>query len=56
VTGRLEGRAVLVTGGAAGLGLAYARRLLREGACVFIADIVDPPSPSTRSRKRSGTG
>jgi NAD(P)-dependent dehydrogenase (short-subunit alcohol dehydrogenase family) len=42
VTGRLEGSAVLVTGGAAGLGLAYARRFLREGAYVFVADIVDP--------------
>jgi NAD(P)-dependent dehydrogenase (short-subunit alcohol dehydrogenase family) len=42
VTGRLAGSAVVVTGGAAGLGLAYARRFLREGACVFIADIVDP--------------
>jgi len=42
VTARLEGRAVVVTGGAAGLGLAYARRFLHEGACVFIADIVDP--------------
>ena len=42
MTGRLAGSAVVVTGGAAGLGLAYARRFLREGACVFIADIVDP--------------
>jgi NAD(P)-dependent dehydrogenase (short-subunit alcohol dehydrogenase family) len=42
VTGRLAGSAVVVTGGAAGLGLAYARRFLHEGACVFIADIVDP--------------
>ena len=42
MTGRLAGSAVLVTGGAAGLGLAYARRFLREGACVFIGDIVDP--------------
>ena len=42
MTGRLAGSAVVVTGGAAGLGLVYARRFLREGACVFIADIVDP--------------
>ena len=42
MTGRLAGCAVVVTGGAAGLGLAYARRFLHEGACVFIADIVDP--------------
>jgi NAD(P)-dependent dehydrogenase (short-subunit alcohol dehydrogenase family) len=48
VTGRREGSAVLVTGGAAGLGLAYARRFLREGACVFIADIVDPSQAVAR--------
>ena len=48
MTGRLEGSAVLVTGGAAGLGLAYARRFLREGACVFIADIVDPAAALAR--------
>ena len=42
MSGRLDGSAIVVTGGAAGLGLAYARRFLREGACVFLADIVDP--------------
>ena len=42
MTGRLDGSAIVVTGGAAGLGLAYARRFVREGACVFLADIVDP--------------
>jgi NAD(P)-dependent dehydrogenase (short-subunit alcohol dehydrogenase family) len=38
---RLAGTVVVVTGGAAGLGLAYARRLLAEGARVVIADVVD---------------
>ena len=42
MSGRLDGSAIVVTGGAAGLGLAYARRFVREGACVFLADIVDP--------------
>lgn len=41
MTGRLQDRAVVITGGAAGLGFAYARRFLDEGACVLIADIVD---------------
>jgi NAD(P)-dependent dehydrogenase (short-subunit alcohol dehydrogenase family) len=39
---RLAGKAVIVTGGAAGIGHVYARRLLAEGARVLIADIVDP--------------
>jgi 3-oxoacyl-[acyl-carrier protein] reductase len=37
--GRLQGRVALVTGGASGLGLASARRLLAEGARVVLADI-----------------
>ncbi len=39
---RLAGKAVVVTGGAAGIGRVYARRLLAEGARVLVADIVDP--------------
>ena len=39
---RLEGQGAIITGGAAGLGLAYARRFLEEGARVLIADIADP--------------
>ena len=36
---RLEGRCALVTGGAAGIGLATARRLRDEGAAVVITDL-----------------
>ena len=38
----LKGKVAIVTGGAQGLGRAYARRLLTEGARVVVADIVDP--------------
>lgn len=37
----LAGRVALVTGGAGGIGSATAERYLREGACVFLADIDD---------------
>jgi len=36
---RLDGEIAIVTGGAKGIGLAVARRLLKEGATVVIADV-----------------
>jgi NAD(P)-dependent dehydrogenase (short-subunit alcohol dehydrogenase family) len=38
---KLKDRVGIITGGAAGLGLAYARRFLEEGARVLIADVAD---------------
>jgi NAD(P)-dependent dehydrogenase (short-subunit alcohol dehydrogenase family) len=37
--GRLQGRSVAVTGGAQGIGLAIARRLVRDGAQVVVGDV-----------------
>lgn len=50
---KLKDRVGIITGGAAGLGLAYARRFLEEGARVVIADIVDP-APALRELGRAG--
>lgn len=39
--GRVEGKVAIVTGGARGIGAAYARILIAEGAKVVIGDILD---------------
>src|SRR5688572_13410682 len=39
---RLVDKVAVITGGAAGIGFAYARRFLAEGARVVLADIADP--------------
>jgi NAD(P)-dependent dehydrogenase (short-subunit alcohol dehydrogenase family) len=39
---RLADKVAIVTGGASGIGFAYARRCLAEGARVVIADVADP--------------
>lgn len=41
MTGRLEGRHALVTGGARGIGAAIVRRFVTEGARVILADLRD---------------
>ncbi|MDP6178455.1 MAG: 3-oxoacyl-ACP reductase family protein [Desulfatiglandales bacterium] len=41
---KLEGKVAIVTGGAQGIGKAYAMRLSEEGAKVVIADILDSKS------------
>jgi NAD(P)-dependent dehydrogenase (short-subunit alcohol dehydrogenase family) len=38
---RLAGKVAVITGGAAGIGFAYARRFLAEGARVVVADVAD---------------
>ncbi|GGA50758.1 bifunctional rhamnulose-1-phosphate aldolase/short-chain dehydrogenase [Pelagibacterium lentulum] len=49
----LAGRIALVTGGAGGIGKATAVRLLREGACVILADI-DEKALGSASEELSG--
>ncbi len=41
MTGRLDGKVALITGGASGMGAAHAEALIAEGAQVMIADIAD---------------
>lgn len=49
----LAGKIALVTGGAGGIGKATAARLLREGACVVLADI-DVPALASATNELSG--
>ncbi|MDP9241194.1 MAG: 3-oxoacyl-ACP reductase [Actinomycetota bacterium] len=41
MTGRLDGRVAVITGGAGGIGAATARRFALEGAQVVVADLAD---------------
>jgi 3alpha(or 20beta)-hydroxysteroid dehydrogenase len=43
MAGRLEGKVAIVTGGSRGTGEATARRFVREGAAVVLADVLDEP-------------
>jgi rhamnulose-1-phosphate aldolase/alcohol dehydrogenase len=53
----LAGRVALITGGAGGIGLATARRLMDEGACVVLCDIDRDAlaEAETELRKKYGT-
>ena len=53
---RLEGRVAIVTGAAQGIGRAYAERLVREGAKVVVADIVNDQAEETAAAIRATGG
>lgn len=45
MTGRLEGKSAVITGGCSGIGLATVRRFAQEGAKVVVADLNDELGP-----------
>ncbi|MGE5180064.1 MAG: SDR family NAD(P)-dependent oxidoreductase [Bacteroidota bacterium] len=55
MSGRLEGRAMLVTGGARGIGASTGAVAVREGAAVLVADILDAEGEALAARLR-GSG
>jgi 3alpha(or 20beta)-hydroxysteroid dehydrogenase len=56
MSGQVEGKVVLVTGGARGMGAAEAELLAREGASVVVADILEEEAEATAARIRSDGG
>ncbi len=52
MTGRVEGKVAVVTGGCSGIGLASARRLSAEGANVVIGDVDDEHGPAVAAQVR----
>ncbi len=52
----LAGKVALITGGAGGIGQAIARRFLKEGACVILADIDPKTLDETQAQLRKEYG
>ena len=54
MTGRLDGRVALITGGASGMGLATVRRFVAEGARVVMADLNEESATSAIAELGAG--
>ncbi len=53
MSGRLDGKVALITGGARGQGAAHARRLAEEGARVIAGDVLDADGEATVAKLRA---
>ena len=53
MTGRLEGKVAVVTGGGNGIGRACAERFAAEGASVVVADMLDEAGEATAAKLRA---
>lgn len=56
MTGRLDGKVALVSGGASGIGAAHVRVFAREGAKVVAADVQDEPGRQVCEEVRAAGG
>ena len=53
MSGRVDGKVALITGGARGQGAAHARRLAEEGARVLTGDVLDADGEATAAKLRA---
>lgn len=56
MTGRLDGKVVLITGAASGIGAATALRAAREGASIAAIDLDEPGLAATVEKVRHSRG
>ena len=56
MSGKLEGKVIIVTGGSTGIGYAAARRCVAEGAAVLIADINEAAGSQAAAELSAGGG